>query len=375
MTVGVSTPRRVWQIPPPVPGTMAIVLIDRITDEIEASGPMPFERFMELALYSPDGGYFTSDRLRSEAAGDFLTSPEVSPLFGETIAGFVESERARIGRPFTVVESGAGSGSLLRPLLDALRAPPDRVAVIEVSPAARKRAAAVVPEAEVAEALGDLTSPCRGVVIANELLDNLPAALAVRSGGGWMERMIGLKGAELTIVHVAARPEIGRWADAHAGPVPEGGVVEVQLAAGAWLGSTLEWLEAGAVVIFDYGDVAHNLEHRRPEGTVRTYRSHHLGPDPLAEPGATDITMDLNFSALVAVAERAGAETTLTRQDDFLGEWGLRGRLSELRYRELAAARAGDDMLRLELKSVVTGAEALLHPRGLGDFRVLVARV
>ena len=110
---------------------------------------MFFDRFMELALYDPEDGYYSSDTLRSDRSGDFLTSPEVSPLFGETLARFCATERERIGEPFAVVECGAGSGSLLGPLLEAC--PVDSAYAVEVSPAARRALAERVPGAEVVE--------------------------------------------------------------------------------------------------------------------------------------------------------------------------------------------------------------------------------
>jgi SAM-dependent MidA family methyltransferase len=135
----------------------------------------------------------------------------------------------------------------------------------------------------------------------------------------------------------------------------------------------LQRLEAGSVVLIDYGDTADNLLPRRQDGTLRTYRAHHLGPHPLDEPGETDITADVNFTALMSTAESAGARVEMHRQDEFLAALGLRNRLTELRLEELDAARSGDDMERLRLRSMKTEAETLLHPRGLGDFRVLVA--
>jgi SAM-dependent MidA family methyltransferase len=150
--------------------------------------------------------------------------------------------------------------------------------------------------------------------------------------------------------------------------------VEVQLAASKWTGDVLRRLDAGSVLVFDYGDLADNLLPRRHDGTLRTYRAHHLGPHPLDEPGQTDITADVNFTALIAAAEAAGAVVELRRQDDFLTDLGLRDRLSELRHLELEAARSGNDAERLRLRTKKTEAETLLHPRGLGDFRLLVAR-
>jgi len=94
----------------------------------------------------------------------------------------------------------------------------------------------------------------------------------------------------------------------------------------------------------------------------------------LAEPGETDITMDVNFSAMLAVAEESGCDVELLRQDDFLERQGLRDRHRDLRQQELEAAREGRSMDRLKLRSRVTEVETLLHPRGLGDFRVMTAR-
>jgi SAM-dependent MidA family methyltransferase len=343
-----------------------MTLRQRILKTIDAEGPIPFERFMEIALYDSEG-FFGGSTLRSEKGGDFLTSPEVSPLFGETLAAFVQAERDRIGEPFQLVEVGAGSGSLLRPLLEVADV---EAWAVEVSPAASALLADLLPSDRI---LSDLPQAVRGVVIANELLDNLPMALAQRVEGEWRERWVGRDGDGLAFVDAPPRPEVLAWLDAHAGPVPDGGWVEVQLQAQAWLRDGLRRLEAGSILVIDYGDTAENLLPRRQDGTLRTYRAHHLGPHPLDEPGETDITADVNFTALVATATAEGATVTLHRQDDFLASLGLRERLSELRHAELAAARTGDEMERLRLRSHKTEVETLLHPRGLGDFRVLVA--
>jgi SAM-dependent MidA family methyltransferase len=323
---------------------------------------------MQLALYDPEGGFFTTGKLRSQRGGDFLTSPEVSALFGETLARFVEQERERIGQPFEVVEVAAGSGSLIGPLT---RVADVEAWVVEASPAAREALGVLLDPDRVRS---DLPDRIRGVVIANELIDNLPMALAQRAQGGWRERWVGVDGEGLAMIDAPARPKVLEWLAAFAGEVPDGGWVEVQLAAGAWLRDVLHRLEAGAVLVFDYGDTAENLIPRRQDGTLRTYRAHHLGPHPLDEPGETDITADVNFTALVANAAEGGAEVELHRQDDFLTDLGLGVRLSELRHSELEAARSGAEMERLRLRTLKTEAETLLHPRGLGDFRVLVAR-
>jgi len=335
-------------------------LKQRIIDEISSLGPMPFERFMEISLYD-DEGFFGGEVLRSEKGGDFLTSPEVSPLFGETLARYVEMVRAEIGEPFQLMEVAAGSGSLLRPLLERIDV---EAVAVEASPAARKQLSQFV------SVVDDLPSRVRGVVIANELVDNLPMALAQRVDGEWRERWVGLDDSSLVFVDAAPRPQVVDWLQDYGGAVSDGGWVEVQLAARSWLTEVVERLEAGAILVIDYGDTAENLLSRRQDGTLRTYRAHHLGPHPLDEPGETDITADVNFTALI---DLPGA--TLHRQDDFLSHLGLRHRLTELRRDELEAARSGDEMERLRIRAVKTEAETLLHPRGLGDFRVLEVRV
>ncbi|HSM45782.1 MAG TPA: SAM-dependent methyltransferase, partial [Acidimicrobiia bacterium] len=221
----------------------------RIIDEIEATGPMPFERFMEISLYDPQG-FFGGLTLRSQKSGDFLTSPEVSRLFGETLARYVDRIRDEIGGPFQLVEVAAGSGSLLRPLLKMLDI--DALA-IEASPAARDALDGLVDVSPV------LSEKIRGVVIANELLDNLPMALAQRVDGTWRERWVGAEGPELTFVDADPREEVMAWLADYAGPVVDGGWVEVQLEARRWVADVLQRLEAGALLLIDYGDTAENL--------------------------------------------------------------------------------------------------------------------
>ena len=324
---------------------------------------------MALALYHPEGGFFGAGELRSVKAGDFLTSPEVSPLFGEAIARWAASERERVGVPFRFVEVAGGSGSLLRPLMSSIEV---EAWEVEASPAARAALRELLPPERVVDSLEEVPAPFRGVIVANELVDNLPMAVAQRVGGEWRERWVGADGDALVLVDADPRAEVLDWLDRYAGPVPDGGMVEVQIAAGEWLTTAMSMVTDGSIVLFDYGDTAENLLPRRQDGTLRTYRAHHLGPHPLDEPGATDITADVNFTALDAVARAAGWESKIWRQDDFLAELGVRAEVSQMRKRELELARSGDEIERLKVRTRRTEAETLLNPRGLGDFRVLV---
>ncbi|MEA3501384.1 MAG: SAM-dependent methyltransferase [Actinomycetota bacterium] len=358
------------------------MLADKLRAHIRADGPMPFEDYMAACLYDERFGFFTMGPLRSVKEGDFLTSPEVSPWFGRMLARFVVDEQQRIGAdPFLVVEAGAGSGSLLKPLMDELAELTAhrsqitaRFHAIEASPAAREALTRLLGSATVHTSLDDLPGRFDGVIVANELLDNLPVALAIRSGDGWVERWVGATEDHFGFVTAPVRPEVAVWCDAYAGTVAEGGMVEVQLAAVEWVEAALERIDHGALVVIDYGGTAEELEPRRTQGTLRTYRSHHLGPDPLLEPGATDVTVDVNFTAMMAAVGTRGATVELHRQDDFLASLGLRDVVGELRHRERDLARDGEAMERLIVRSEATDTETLLHPRGLGDFRVMVAR-
>jgi len=351
------------------------MLADKLRSRILTDGPMPFEAYMAACLYDDEFGFFATGPLRSVKSGDFLTSPEVSPWFGRMLGRFVARERQRIGAsPFVVAEVAAGSGSLLEPMIAEPGGDAYEYHAVEASPAARTALAGIVGPDNVHDSLDGLPERFDGIVMANELLDNLPVALAIRSGDGWVERWVGATDDRFGFVTAPCRPEVATWCDAYAGTVPEGGMVEVQLAATAWVATALEHIDRGALVIVDYGGTAEELEPRRTQGTLRTYRNHHLGPDPLAEPGRTDVTVDVNFTATIAAAERAGAAVELHRQDDFLASLGLREIVSDLRHRERDLARSGDAMERLVVRSEATDADTLLHPRGLGDFRVLVAR-
>lgn len=150
-------------------------------------------------------------------------------------------------------------------------------------------------------------------------------------------------------------------------------MVEVQLEAGKWLKSVLDRVQSGALLLFDYGGLTEELDTRRRSGTLRTYRNHLSGPDPLVEPGAVDITADVDFAALRDTTLESGWQAEVVRQDDFLRTWGLGERLATMRQEELAAAADHRVMDRLALRSRVHDIQALLNPRGLGDFRVLVA--
>lgn len=346
------------------------MLRDLLIRQITIEGPIPFEVFQRAALYHAEFGFYARGPVRSTRGADFVTSPEVSSMFGQTVANFVSSEMAHLDQP-VVVEVGAGSGSLIGPLTEGC---PEDVRIIAVEHSAPAREAlASIAGIEVVADFPDL-SPAGAVVVGNEVVDNIPVALVVRTTDGWMERLVGVVGDGLTFVQAEPRKHVRQWADRYGAGLPVGAMLEVQLEAAAWFGGVLDQVGRGAVVLFDYGGLTEELETRRLSGTLRTYRNHRSGPDPLVDPGAADITTDVDFAALRDVALERGWHVRVDRQDDFLRTWGLQERLTAMRQRELAAARSGDAMVRLQLRSKIQDIEALLNPRGMGDFRVLIAR-
>jgi SAM-dependent MidA family methyltransferase len=336
---------------------------DDVAQAIAAAGGMiRFDTFMELALYGAHGFY--TDGGRAGRRGDFITSPEVGPLFGAVLARWIDAEWQRLGRPddFTVVEVGAGPGTLARAITRCWAAQstehPHRYVAVERSAAQRAahpdgiESLAAVPE-------GRFT----GVVVANELLDNLPFRLAVFDDG-WREAF------------VATAPD-GRFVEvlrpfdtvpaALPASAPHGARAPWQQQAGAWVDQARSHLAAGSVLVFDYG-VARTagLAARPWRDWLRTYRGHQRGAHYLRDTGLQDITTE------VAVDQLPEPDEVRT-QAQFLQRWGIDELVDEGRA-AWAAAAAAPTVAAMSMRSRVREAEALLDPAGLGAFLSLVYR-
>lgn len=310
---------------------------------------------VELALYHPTLGFYETGGSAGRS-GDFLTSPEVGPLFGAVLARALDAWWVELGEPapFTVVEAGAGRGALAKAVLAAAPAcgPALRYVAVERSAVLRGQHPAGV---ESAAALPQ--EPFTGVVLANELLDNLPFGLLERQAGGWAEVRVGAGLAEV-LVPAGAGAGAGPELDA-----PAGARIPVQRAARNWVEDACRLVERGRVVAIDYAEVTESLTRRPWTEWVRTYRGHGRGTHPLADLGRQDITCEVAVDQLPpATADRS--------QADFLRAFGIDELAAEARAAWHERAHIGD-LQALVARSRVHEAAALTDESGLGAFRVL----
>ena len=319
-----------------------------MAERARRDGPLAYDEVVELALYHREHGFYERGGGAGRGGADFLTSPEVGPLFGTVLARAIDTWWAELGRPdaFIVVEAGAGRGALARAVLAAAPAPLRYVAV-ERSGALR----ALHPEGvESAAVMPD--GPFVGVILANELLDNLPFTLLERTVDGWAEVRVDEDLSEVLVPAHTLGPE-----------APVGARIPVQRQAAAWVDDARSRLLAGRVVAVDYCDVTSSLAQRPWTDWVRTYRAHGRGGHPLADLGAQDVTCEVAVDQL--------PPPTLNRsQAEFLRTFGLDQAVDDARRAWEERAHLGD-LQALAARSRVHDAAALTDPAGLGGFRVL----
>ncbi len=313
-----------------------------IAAEIHEGGPIPFSRFMELALYHPQLGYYAGRRDPFGRDGDFFTNAQLQPVFGRLIAQQVERWRSAMGSPegFTVLELGSGRGETgeeIRRCLPGIR----WVAVDHGDPWPDR--------------------PVVGVVLCNEFFDALPVDLVERDGGGWIEWRVGLTG------NAFAWQRGDRAAPRQGLPrIPNGRRIETcerQLDALERIDAALD---AGWILAIDYGYTRVEIERgmRFADGTLMSYRNHRADPEVLVGPGRRDITAHVNFSALAERGRAVGLDVSpLRSQQAFLIEVGEPDGFA-------FALDAGTERERFDRRMQL---KTLLY--GVGEtFRVLVMR-
>jgi SAM-dependent MidA family methyltransferase len=330
---------------------LVAVAIDR------AGGWIPFSRFMALALYAPGLGYYASGRpivgRMPQTGSDFVTAPELSPLFGRTLARQLAQALDASGSD-EIWEFGAGSGALAAQLLGALGERVRRYSIVEVAAPLRERQrTATRAFADRVRWLDALPSTLRGVAIGNEVLDAMPVDMIHFDGAVWHERGV-VRGAGDADLAWGDRPTAKR--PPVATPFPAGSTTELHEQARAFVATLGDRLERGSIFLIDYGFPEAEYYHpQRSGGTLMCHRAHRADTDPLVEVGLKDITSHLDFTALAAAGQDAGLDVIgYTSQASFLLDCGL----GEL----LAGADAG----------ARADAAKLVHEHEMGElFKVL----
>ena len=368
-----------------------------VSEGIHRFGSIRFDEFIDVALYGPDG-FYSSGGGAGRAGGDFVTSPEVGPLFGAVVARWLDAVWERVGRPdeFVVVEAAAGRGALALAVLAAEPrcAPALRYVMVERSAALRARQGQHLALAQPFEVLGPTVDdnevggaaappvagplvvslpdlPVQsvvGAVIANELLDNVAFRLLERAADHWDEvRVAADVDGGLVELFVPADTAVAALADELVPEPPTGGRIPIQAAASDWLRRAVDLVERGSVLVIDYAvDATAELAERPVGEWVRTYASHDSGGGPLDAVGRQDVTVEVALDQLTAVAAPSVTDT----QSDWLRRWGIDELVDE--GHRIWDERAGaGDLTAIRARSRIVEADALCDPTGLGAFRVV----
>ena len=392
-------------------------LEQEIRKQIAAEGPLGFDQWMEQALYHPQHGFYSSGGQAGRRGKDFLTSPEVGPLFGTVLAKAIDGCWNELGQPdpFTVIEAGAGRGALAASVLRAKPACFDAMRYVMVERSELLRAQQQETLKGVAAnsdgkviSLGKLSECIShdepvvpfGVVIANELLDNLPFRILERTASGWEEVVVGLSendefasnaterasaasvhasqerishspranlqqrsqiknDPQPIFLHAEISPGDSQLAASLAPNAPIGARIPLQEQASAWVRQACELVGRGRVIVFDYGATTAELAERN--GWLRTYAKHGKGTSPLACPGQQDITSDVAFDQLPPPA-------SLQTQADFLQDWGIQSLVTEAQ-KEWQRNAATPTTETLIARSRPTEAQTLSDPTTFGNYK------
>lgn len=304
-----------------------------------AGGVIPFAQFMAHALYAPGLGYYSAGAHKFGEAGDFVTAPEISPLFGKTVAQQIQSILAQLDAP-VVLELGAGTGAMAGQILQTLaehHALPEAYWILEPSAELQQRQharlAAVLPEALFARVQWLEQIPQQafeGVILGNEVLDALPCVLIEkRDERAWVERAVAWENNTLVWTTLplseAAQAALAQIPQALQAAWPVGYVTELRAGLADWLAAVAAPLRRGAMLWLDYGYGRREYYHpERSSGTLRCFYRHRTHDDPFLWPGLQDITAHVDFTAVAEAAHAAGLEISgYTTQASFLLAGGL----------------------------------------------------
>ncbi|RJX33530.1 MAG: class I SAM-dependent methyltransferase [Oxalobacter sp.] len=360
----------------PEPSEDALAASDKlcrlIADDITRQGGwISFARYMDLALYAPTLGYYAGGAVKLGRAGDFTTSPEITPLFGASLAQSVAALLEQTS-PF-VLEFGAGTGKLALDLLTELEGrgiQPERYFILEPSGELRARQQQLLKNFSQIEWIDQLPETFSGTVIGNEVLDAMPANLIAKMPGGWREQGVVVKNNAFAFENRACSKDLREYIETHipkTETLPENYCTEVPLQALGFMRSVAEMIhrgESGAAIFIDYGFPSREYYlNQRCTGTLMCHYRHHAHSDPFFYPGLQDITAHVDFTALARTAEAAGLDIlAYMNQASFLMASGI-----------------GDLLLRTPPEDAArylpqaNAVQMLLSPTEMGElFKVLV---
>ncbi len=326
---------------------------------------------MELALYAPGLGYYVAGASKFGPSGDFVTAPQISPLFSQALANQCAQVLERVADG-SILEFGAGTGIMAADILlrlEKLESLPAQYLILELSPDLRERQARIIEDKAPhllsrVRWLDQLPEGFRGVMLANEVLDAMPVHRFRKGANGGVEELwVSLADGRLSEQWRPASAEVAEAVgeiESELGGLPAGYVSELNLALRPWLASLAHSLETGVLLLIDYGHERRAFYHpQRSMGTLRCHFRHQVGEDPLQLPGLQDITSHVDFTAVAQAGRAAGLELLgYDNQANFLLGCGIDRLLSEsgpAHYPELAQ-----------------GIKQLLLPGGMGEsFKVM----
>jgi len=359
----------------PVPNSDALAASQALQHAIAAEiashgGAMPFSRFMELALYAPRLGYYSGGAAKLGQDGDFTTAPEISPLYGATLARAAAAIMAQSGP--NIIEFGAGTGKLARDVLTALAGlgvTVESYTIVELSGELQARQQEALRDFPQVRWMNGFPAAFHGVVLGNEVLDAMPVELVVREGGQWRRQLVTVRdgafawtGAE---ADAALQEQIARQIP-DADTLQDGYLTEVHPVACGFMRSLAAMFDGGkgAAILVDYGFPAHEYYFdERSGGTLMCHYRHHAHPDPFYLPGLQDITAHVDFTAMALAAHGAGL--------DVLGYMSQASFLLAAGIGELLMQTDPEDALRFLPQS--KAVQKLVSPAEMGElFKVLV---
>ena len=354
----------------PTPTHEALAHSARVGAHIErmiatSGGWISFADYMGAALYAPGLGYYVAGARKFGLAGDFVTAPELTSLFGEALAAQIDAVLAQLPGG-SLIELGPGTGRLAADVLSALAARdalPERYCLLEVSPDLRERQREhlrdrvpnLLPRVEWIDVL---PGHWRGVLLANEMLDAVPPHLIVRRGGAWFERGVESDGGEFRFADRPLAKGALRCAAEACFPGDGDYVSEINPAAQALVRSLALRCEAGALLIFDYGFPASEYYHpQRNNGTLMTHYRHRAVNNPFFLPGLADLTAHVDFSAIAHAGLAGGMSLAgYATQARFLVNCGILD----------ALARRGEPQSGAYLREAAA-VQKLLSPAEMGE--------